>query len=157
MLKTLYPFLLLSGLGLLLSIVVHIAALTGVEILSNEYFFLLHGGIVVVWLPAVLVARRVTRQVPQAEFWNAALGGCPTWMRKAFYALFGYAILNFMLLLSRNIGQPKHTGTTLSDVWGFSGHWMVFYAGAFCILYSAIRAGHLLVELRCPRGTSYHR
>src|SRR5947209_8356058 len=88
----LYPIMLLAGIGLALSISAHCAALLGFSL--PEKVWLLHVGIFVVWLPAVLVAGRMTRGGKQKDFWKNALAGCPKWMRNALYVLIGYSILN---------------------------------------------------------------
>lgn len=83
-----------------------------------------------------------------------ALAGCPGWMRRGFYVLSGYAILNFIVFFFNTAGQPKpHMDEAPpSVVKGFSGHWMVFYEAAFAVLYSRIHAPGLYRERRCPNG-----
>ncbi|MFN7140461.1 MAG: zinc ribbon domain-containing protein [Limisphaerales bacterium] len=149
-----FGFMLLAAFGLVLSILAHIAALMGVLIPGGKLVWALHIGIFVVWLPAVLVAGQVTRYANREDFWKLALAGCPGWMHRAFYVLFGYAILNFIVfLLVVGTQEEKTTGDAPpSVVRGFSGHWMVFYGGAFFLLYSRINAPHLYQKRKCPRG-----
>jgi hypothetical protein len=74
-------------------------------------------------------------------------------MRYALYVLFAYAVINFIFFAS---SAPQHTalGSTAppSMIRGFSGHWMVFYAAAFTILYSRIRAPELFMKRYCANG-----
>jgi len=150
----LYPFMLLSAIGLLLSVGSHLAALAGLPIPGGSLVWSLHVGIFVVWLPTVLVANRMSRYGKRSDFWKLALSGCPTWARYALYGLFGYAVLNFIFGISN---LPSHRdGSDASNsgagVRLFSGHWMVFYGAAFATLYSAINNSKLLKSRKCVRG-----
>ncbi|WP_457282157.1 hypothetical protein [Polaromonas sp. P5_D5] len=150
----LYPFMLLSAVGLLLSVGSHLAALIGLPIPGGHLVWGLHAGIFVVWLPTVLVANRMSRHGRRADFWKLALSGCPTWARYAIYGLFGYAMLNFILGMS---DVPSHrdgsnAANSGAEVRLFSGHWMVFYGAAFATLYSAINNSRLLKGRKCIRG-----
>lgn len=152
----LFPFLLLAACGLVLSIAAHIMALAGGAIPGGKLVWGLHIGVFVVWLPAVLVSIQMTRYANQKDFWKIALAGCPVWMRRGFYVLFGYAILNFFVSMATTANHPKRQAgdAPASTVRGFSGHWMVFYGAAFAILYSRIYAPELFRERKCPQGHS---
>jgi hypothetical protein len=147
-----YPFLVLSAVGLGLSVISHICGLLGVVGPLGDWTWLLHIGIFVVWLPAVLAAQRLSKNVPQKDIWKAALRGCPAWMRYATYGLFGYAIVNFLvffLTADKSQGSgPMPPGV----VRGFSGHWMIFYGAAFSILYSYVQVGGRDEVRRCVSG-----
>ncbi len=141
----LLPFIALAALGLLLSTAATVFALLNVPIPGGKLVWILHIGIFIVWLPAVIVAKRAVRGTAQTDFWKIVLSGCPHWVRYALYGLFGYALINFMWFFTSGGMQPHPTGgTTPSMVRGFSGHWMIFYGAAFAILYSAYRKPSLL-------------
>lgn len=149
----LLPFMALAALGLLLSIGVHVASLLGLQIPGGELVWGLHLGIFVVWIPAVLVANRVTQGRPQIAYWKIVLSGCPLWMRYAGYVLFAYAIANFIWFMTLGEPQPHHgNGGEAVAIHGFSGHWLLFYGAAFAIFYSAYRNPRLLVRQTCPDG-----
>jgi len=148
----LFPFMVLAATGLLLSICVHLAALFGIPLPGGNAVFGLHVGIFVVWLPAILVAARISRFSNRKDFWKTALSRCPAWMRRSLYVLFAYAILNFVLFIATGTHGDTSGAASSSEVRGFSGHWMVFYGAAFAILYSAIRAPGLLHDRRCSNG-----
>ncbi len=151
----LYPFMLLAACGFILSVAAHFMALTGIAIPSGGLVWGLHIGIFVVWIPTVLVGNRVTRYSNRKDFWKTALIGCPVWMRRTLYVVFGYAIFNFILFILSTTSHPKPTGTAPpSVIRGFSGHWMVFYGAAFATLYSVIHAPQLFRERKCPQGHS---
>jgi hypothetical protein len=149
----LYPFMLLSAIGLALSVVAHLMALASFELPGGQLIWSVHMGIFVVWIPTVLVSMRTTQYSNRKDFWKVALSGCPVWMRRAFYAFFAYGIVNF-ILFAVNIGSGRHPAGNAapSVIRGFSGHWMIFYAAAFATLYSSIHAPQLLRERKCPKG-----
>jgi len=106
----------------------------------EAFFWGLHLGIFLVWIPAVLISRRSVGSVNRPDFWKVILKGAPGWMRYTLYGLFGYAILNFALFMAQAPSSGNKTGgNPPAIVWrGFSGHWMVFYGAALAIFYSAI-------------------
>lgn len=150
----LYPFMILAACGLVLSMVAHGMALAGVPLPGAKLALGLHIGIFLVWLPAVLVSLQTTRFSDRKDFWKVALSGCPAWMRRACYVLFGYTVLNFIVLFTSTARDTKHRpdANSPSVVRGISGHWMVFYGAAFAILYSRIHAPALYRERKCPQG-----
>jgi hypothetical protein len=138
--------------GFALSAIAHITSIAGVELPGGKAVFLLHAGIFVVWLPALLVMHRVSGGINRRDLWKVALSGCPSWMRTAVYAIFVYAFLNFFYFFATTAGLPKHASggvSTIAEVRGFSGHWMIFYSAAFAILYSARNRPGLLLDRRC--------
>jgi hypothetical protein len=145
-------FALLSGFGLVLSVISHFAALLGEEGPLGRYTPALHIGIFVVWLPAVLVASRLARNAPQRDIWRVLLRGCPAWMRYVTYGFFVYGIVNFVFFLS---AAPKTNGSGPMPpqvVRGFSGHWMMFYSAAMAVLCSAAKLREEGWDRRCPNG-----
>lgn len=110
-----------------------------------------HIGIFVVWLPTILMAQRLTKSVKQAEFWKAALRGCPPWVKPGAYALGTYAVLNFIVFVVQVGTYPRNEVPDLVGYRGFSGHWMVFYYLGAATLYSAVRLGDL-AQRKCPLG-----
>lgn len=154
---TLYPFMVLAACGIALSIAAHFMALAGVPIPGGGLVWVLHAGIFVVWVPAVLVSLKMTRHASRKDLWKVALAGCPEWMRRSLYVLFGYAMLNFILFFVTTAGQPRkdHQNSSSPEVIrGFSGHWMIFYGVAFAIFYSRIHSPELYRERKCPQGHS---
>src|SRR5688572_15151339 len=72
-----YPFAGLAAIGLVLSLAIHLLALTGRIPLSGGYWFLMHVGVFVVMIPAVLVSQFTTRDFKQKDQLKASLRGCP--------------------------------------------------------------------------------
>jgi hypothetical protein len=147
-----YPFLLLSALGFVLSLVSHIAAVLGRQGPLGESSWLLHVGIFVVWIPTVLISQRITRNANQRDFWKVAFRGAPTWMRYSFYGVGIYAVANFLLFIATDSSHQHTSGAGMppSVVRGFSGHWLAFYGAAFVILYSAAHITNW--NPTCPNG-----
>jgi hypothetical protein len=148
------PVMVLAAIGFVVSLASHVCALVGLPQPLGDRAFILHIGIFVVWLPAVIVGNKLARDYKQEEFWEAALRGCPRWMTLTAKIFFVYAIINFALfVLSGSTGRHQHgAGMPPEVVRGFSGHWMVFYSAAFCILYSAIQVAKRDPARRCPNG-----
>jgi len=110
-----YPFLIFSAAGLVLSVISHVCALRGIAGPLGDQTWLLHIGIFIVWLPAILAAHRLSRNVPRRDLWKAALRGCRGWMRYGVYGLFGYAMINF-LIFTQAAGKHQGTGPMPPDV-----------------------------------------
>ena len=130
-------FLALAAIGFLLSLWVHLGALFGDRMAPEYFFVMLHAGIFVVFLPAVLVARRVVGNTNRMDFWKVLMKDLPPWLRYLVYATFGYAFLNFFLFLTKVPANGKGANPPAQMWRGFSGHWMAFYAASFAILYAA--------------------
>ena len=144
----LYPVVGLALLGLVASAIVHLTTLLGMAPL--RYAWVLHVGVFVVWLPAVVIAYKQTAEFRQKDFWKAALRGCPPWASRGLNVLFGYAMLNFVLF---SLSEGKGEGDkAIAEFRGFSGHWMAFYGAAAAILYSATKAEALDRTRRCLQG-----
>jgi hypothetical protein len=148
----LWPFTWLAGIGLAVSLWVHLGAVMGRRVAPEAFFWILHIGIFVVWFPAVLVAQRTAGNVNRKDSWKIVLRGTPEWMRYMVYGFFGYAVINFLLFVAK---APTGSGGTNPPavVWrGFSGHWMAFYSAALAILSSAASGEQERWE--CPNGHS---
>ena len=132
-----WVFVALSAAGLLVSLYVHLGAVMGRRVAPGAYFWILHMGIFIVWMPAVLVAQRRVGSTRRKDFWKRVLKGSPEWMLYIVYGFFGYAMINFALFVLKAPTGDAGTNPP-AEVWrGFSGHWMAFYSAALAILYSA--------------------
>ena len=136
----LWFFAILSCLGLALSLWVHIGALLGKRVAPSAFFWGLHVGIFVVWIPSILVAKKLVGGLNRQDFWKIVLKGSPTWVRYFIYLFLGYAVVNFIIFMTN---APSGGGgpDPPAVVWrGFSGHWMAFYSASLAILLNAINA-----------------
>src|SRR5436190_19585037 len=98
MVAFIYPFLMLAVVGLITVAAVHVSALMGTTSLFEHLLRVLGPGIFVVFLPTIFVMNRLTRDFKQKDIWRAALRGCPTWMRRTVWTIFGYSWLGFFIL-----------------------------------------------------------
>jgi hypothetical protein len=138
-----------SAVGLFVSLWVHLGAVMGKRVAPEACFFMLHIGIFVVWIPAILVAQRLVGNVNRRDLWKVVLKDSPDWMRYMVYGFGGYAILNFLLFMTK--APSGGNGNPPAIVWrGFSGHWMAFYSAALAILYAAARTEN--TSPRCANG-----
>lgn len=139
--------------GLLLSLSAHLLAYAGHQPGGNALFFGLHAGIFPLWIPVVLIGRRMTRGAPTKDFWKIATSGCPVWMKYMTYGLFGYAMINFLLFIVSAPTGSHGAGPPPPAVWrGFSGHWMAFYSAGLAVVTTAYRRGISNLERHCPNG-----
>jgi hypothetical protein len=145
-------FAILSGVGLVLSMASHAAALFGAQGPLGDFAFVLHIGIFVVWIPAILAAHRLVQNARWKDFWKAALRGCPGWMTYMTYGLAGYAVFNFAVFAMATPTTGQAGPMSPEVVRGFSGHWMAFYSAALAILYSAANMWDQSRERHCPNG-----
>lgn len=122
-------FFFISVTGWILGLIGHIQAITGH--VSNA-FMILHFGIFIVWLPAVLCLKKEAgNSIP--EFFNYFKAmPAPVWLKIIAIACFVYAIVNFLLFMAPFQASPENDPDIIR---GFSGHWMAFYGMAALILY----------------------
>lgn len=147
--KIAHLFLPLSVLGFLLVLAIHISALYGVSYGFEHWMRFVVVGLFVVWLPAVLVMGRLTRDFKQKDLWRAALRGCPKWMIYTSYGLFGYAFfVSFVLSGLYGGGMNSQANTVRST----SAIMLAFYGIASALLYSATRVEKLDATRRCLNG-----
>jgi len=128
-------FLFLSLVATASSLVVHVAAFFG---RTFPYAVLLHVGIFLVFIPAMLVARPPGRALMSRVSFNDAFRGAPTWVRKTVKVFFAYAIVNFIVFIINAPGKPPPGPMTPQDVRGFSGHWMLFYTASAAMFLAAL-------------------
>jgi hypothetical protein len=144
-----YPFLFLASVGFVTVLSVHIVALAGSTSGFSNLIKFLFPGIFVVWLPTILAMTRMTREFKQKDIWKAALRGCPLWMKRGLYFVFGYAFFaDFVLPIVYGGGM----GSAANTARGMSAIALTFYATAGCVLYSATRAGQFDQSRRCANG-----
>jgi hypothetical protein len=148
----LYPFVVLSALGLILSLAAHVGALLGLNVPSSA--MLLHVGIFVVWIPAVITSNfSLTKRYNRKDFWKVVLRGAPKWMQYMTYGFLYYAMINFAIFIfTASSDTSTAGGVSPVVVRGFSGHWMAFYSAALSILYSAIQIKKKGLVRKCPNG-----
>lgn len=147
--KIAFPFLLLAGIGFTAMLIIHITALFGATYLFEHSLKILVPGLFVVWLPTVLISGRLSRDFKQKDFWRVALRGCPGWMTKAQWALFGYSWVGFFALpfiYGGGIELPANKARSMSAVL------LAFYSIAMSVLYSATRVEKLDMSRRCLNG-----
>jgi hypothetical protein len=148
--RTFLPlFMFIAGAGFCLSLIAHLLALFGVAMSGGGIVWMLHVGIFVVWIPAILASKGKLRGIQRKDHMEAMMRDCPRWMRRAVTIIFVYALLNFALFMLSTAGHAKpHGAAPPSVIRGFSGHWMLFYSMAFAIFRS------LLKSADCRRGTA---
>jgi hypothetical protein len=151
------PLMIYAVCGLALSLVVHVLSFFGATPGGQTLFTALDVGIFPLWLPVVLIARKMSGgAMRRTDFWKMAMSGCPAWMRYMTYGFFIYAIINWAIFALPMMSQPRQSGAELPPqvLHGFSGHWMVFYSAGLAIVTTAYRRGLSNLQRSCPFGHS---
>lgn len=151
LIRVLPLFQTLAIIGFVLSVLVNVGSVTS-RWTPPSYFWALHVGIFLVFIPAVLVAQKRVGSTNRKDFWKIVLKGAPDWMKYFLYAVFAYAaaigIPSWIRAAQQSSGPPHSSG--VSDWTFFSVIWMVFYWASFAILYAAIQEERL--GPRCVKG-----
>jgi hypothetical protein len=150
--RLLYPFIALSALGFILSVLAHIASWLGLHV--PEASFVLHIGIFVVWIPTVLIANSLAKNHDRKDYWKVVWRGAPKWAQYLMYGIFYYAMFNFVLFFLPIFGviNVPDQDMSVSEMKFASGHWMVFYSAALLTLYSATQIRKKDLIRKCPNG-----
>jgi hypothetical protein len=137
-----YPLAALACAGLAFSAAAHVLAWMGRTASLGAWPLLLHMGTFIVFPAALLVSWLMMRGSPHGGFWKTAIAGCPRWLRGAVYALFAYALLNFVLFIFQMRGGEHlllASGVPVLILRGFSGYWAVLYLASLGLLWPALR------------------
>ena len=142
------PVATLAFLGLVSSLVVHVAAVCGVDLSSTHpQVWALHVGVFVVFFPFVFASRRV---FGNKRTWTQMKEAYPRWLVGAGVVLMAYVMVNFawgMWALDggspdirdgqyvlqqhgqviRTLSADDYRGYKAWEVRMFSGHWLIFY------------------------------
>jgi len=130
-------------------LVVHVASLFGVAAPFEHVLRYLAPGVFVVFLPTIQVMTRLTRDFKQKDIWRAALRGCPQWMRRAVWVIFGYAWVGFFALPFLYGGGMDSEANKARML---SGTLLIFYLIPVAVLYSATQVTRFDENRRCLNG-----
>ena len=134
-----------AAFGFVASLVAQIGFLLGYNLLgpANAALFI---GVFVVWFPTVMSVKRLQTRRNSSD-WRALLVGAPPWALPAMYAVFAYAIINFLL------GFLKVFSMEGDGFWRVgSSHAMVFYLAAWGTATAAIARAEQGLEWKCEQG-----
>ncbi len=139
--RFLWRFTFFSASGFILSLVVHILGLLDKAPFFGWFAILLHFGIFVVLLGALVAFFRL-RQSEGKGFWKRALRASPVWMRWVLLLFFIYAFANFFIFWNKlsNLNGKSSDEIMAIVLRGFSEHWLFFYFGIFFVFYAAMQA-----------------
>jgi len=145
------PLLIVALAGVACALCIHVASLLGISELFDKLLPVLFPILFIVWLATILVMNRLTRDFKQKDIWKAALRGCPPWMQRAVWIVFGYSWLGFFVLPIVFGGgmSSKANGARVG-----SATILAFYTIAAAVLYSALNAEHFDSTRRCLNGHS---
>lgn len=134
--------------GFVLALVVHAAALGGVDVADRmPVVWALHVGVFVVFVPFVFSMRKSLGSKPK---WRQLRQALPGWVLLLCLGLMAYAAVNFLVSMQdmqggswsiadgkyilsdhgrliREISAAQYHALQANLLRGFSGHWLVFY------------------------------
>jgi hypothetical protein len=152
----LYPFLVVASVGFVLTLIVHLSIWAGFPL--GKYTIKLLLGIIIVWLPTVLVSLLLMREPEQKDFRKVCLRGCPAWMKKMslVFSIYGFISMGFVLFGIFTGIEYGNWDKGLPKIFslGMSGVCMMFYSTAMAVLYSAIKILEGDNMKICPNGHS---
>jgi len=128
---------------------IHIASLFGIDGPFDHYLKFLGPGLFVVFLPMIFVMNRLTRDYKRKDLWRAALRGCPPWMRRTVYIVFGYAWVGFFalpFLYGGGMSSPANSARTMSALL------LIFYLVPAAVFHSATQVQDSDAGRRCLNG-----
>lgn len=128
--RNLGAFASLAMAGLLLSVGVHIISLSGRQ--PFGFLRLLHLGMFVVFLPALLIARKRPGAMRRKDFWKTVTQGAPDGLRYLLYFFLAYAMLNGFLSVWH---PPTLRGSNLDPV----HEWSLFSSNLDDVLLRLVR------------------
>jgi hypothetical protein len=137
----LYPFIVLSALGLMLSMVAHVAAILGLHV-PPESIWLFFGNFVV-FIPTLITSiLLMPKGYGRKDFWRMTLRGAPKWMHYMTYGFFIYFWTYVIIILFTSVIFPRNNLSNIDNlsspsVRDFSSICLVFYSTSLSILYSA--------------------
>jgi hypothetical protein len=120
--------IILSVIGFVTSLVIHLIAIFDWYQISNTIIMILTAGILLVWLQSSKNLRVLHKAYPDHHPWKSVFTFCPEWAKYLLYFFILYAVLNFALIMSFGSGD-NYLDFTVSQgkLSGLSGFWMVFY------------------------------
>src|SRR5258708_3041163 len=122
-------FAILSAIGFAVSAMCHVYGWLERDPPGGEAVKLLHIGIFAVWIPLVIVGKRVARVEGKLQFEELSRE-VPKWAGVALQLVFVYGLANFVYFIYLTSRYPKHGVPLFLTLRGFSGHWMIFYGFA---------------------------
>jgi hypothetical protein len=141
-----YLVMVLSAIGLLASFVLHITSFYAGPEFGKHEIPIVFPGIFIVWLPTIFLATKLTCDFKQRDFWKAALRGCPAWMYKSLWILWGYVFFAAFVLPFLRGSNP---GASPS---GFLIFPAAFYSVSFGVTYSILHVDRFDEGRHCLNG-----
>jgi len=141
-----YPVMALSACGVVASLLLHVRSFVVRGEPAGKVVETLFLGIFFVWLPTILLSSSLTRDFRQRDFWKAALRGCPAWMYKGLWILWGYVFFAAFVppfLRGSNPGASPGSFVIVPAA---------FYSVSFGVAYSVLHVDKFDEGRRCLNG-----
>lgn len=131
--ETFSVFFIIAVIGLLVSLLAHIATFFGVSPQRDFlYLWTIIIAIFLVWNPAVSVKNNLVGEPQSADFWTMAISTAPRWRKLAYLLLTIYALYNFL--------HPAFFDSSeIDEIRALSSYCLVFYLVATMVLYHKMK------------------
>lgn len=125
-------FFIIAAVGLMISLLAHVATIMGVEP-QQDFLYVLAVliGIIVFWSPTGATANRLVYSESEMDFWTLAMKKASGWLRTVYLLFTLYASYNLLLFLLR---QEKDY-----ELRTVSGYFSVFFFIAATFFYNKMR------------------
>ncbi|MBN1408857.1 MAG: hypothetical protein JW956_13755 [Calditrichaceae bacterium] len=121
--------IILSAIGLVFSLIIHLIAISDWYQVSNTIIMILTAGILLVWLQSSKNLKVLHKAYPDQHPWKTVFTIGPEWAKYLLYFFIFYAVLNFALMMSfGSSNNYLNFEVSQSKLRGLSGFWMAFYA-----------------------------
>jgi hypothetical protein len=141
-----YSVVVVSALGVIACFLLHIASFFAGPEFGQYLPRILIFGLIIVWVPTVLLMNTLTADFKQRDLWKAALRGCPAWMQRTLWVVWGYVFFAAFIL-------PFLRG---SDPGASPGSFLIFpaafYSTSFAVMYSVLNVDRFDASRRCLNG-----
>ena len=120
--------IILSVIGFVLSLIIHLITIFNLYQVPNAVIIILTTGILLVWLQSSKNLKIIHKAYPDQHPWKTVFTLCSNWIKYIFYFFIIYAILNFSLKMSFGNGDEYlNFDVSQNKLSGLSGFWMAFY------------------------------
>jgi hypothetical protein len=133
----------LALFGIILCLGAYVFEMAGTYAPPRNRPSILFFGVFLVFVPTIFLMNKLTQDFKQKDMWNAALRGCPSWMKTSMWALASGLFLLALFPLLPRIPVHPDVGTLFP---------ILFYAISFCVSYSFINAEKHDSIRRCLNG-----
>lgn len=120
--------IILSIMGFVLSLIIHLSAILNIYQVPNTIIMILTAGILLVWLQSSKNLKILHKAYPNQHPWKTVFNICPAWAKYLLYFFIIYGVLNFARIMNFDNGDAYlNFDVSQNKLSGLSGFWLAFY------------------------------